>query len=260
MFLQVLAYGVILFSIIAGMQSVLATNTATWRTHRVDRLLDTQIGAAQENLRVALASRVQVVGPDGPFALNATTPIAPICPTPSASSDGAPPPAPCPFQASMQATVLDDTKQSANASPSSTSTDVVANNLQTASFVDEQRVSALVKVTLYSADGSTQVAEREELVTARTFNAAPYVVITGVADLSGSAGLPSEGDTAGCDPLNTQSCSSGTPSQVPDDTRIHALQCVKQDDGSCLPAPGSDSFASPQWQNSNQTSQNGWRQ
>jgi hypothetical protein len=260
MFLQVLVYGLIFFSIVAGIQSVIATNTATWRAHRIDRLLDTQIGAAQENLRVALASRVQTVGPDGPFALNASTPIAPICPAPAASADGTPAPSPCPFQASMQATVLDDTTPSTNTDTSSNQNTVTANNLQTASFVDEQRVSAVVKVTLFSADGTSQIAERDELVTARTFGAAPYVVITGVADLSGSAGLSSEGDSAGCDPLNTQTCSSGTASQIPADTRIHALQCVKQDDGSCLAAPGSDAFSSTQWQNSNQTTENGWRQ
>ncbi len=65
--------------------------------------------------------------------------------------------------------------------------------------VDEQRVSATITVVVSDATGRTLYGGRSEEVTARVFDVAPYVVVTGTRDLGSDAGATnqSEGDSGG---------------------------------------------------------------
>ena len=65
--------------------------------------------------------------------------------------------------------------------------------------VDEQRISATITAIVSDASGRTLYGGRSEEVTARVFDVAPYVVVTGTRDLGSEAGTlkASEGDTAG---------------------------------------------------------------
>jgi hypothetical protein len=80
--------------------------------------------------------------------------------------------------------------------------------------VDEQRVSATITTIVSDATGRTLYGGRTEEVTARVFNVAPFVVVTGTHDLSSSS-MPkvqdSEGDSGGA-PDNKLILFGGAPS------------------------------------------------
>jgi len=65
--------------------------------------------------------------------------------------------------------------------------------------VDEQRITAIVSVDVQSADGRRTFASESREITARTFDASPYVVVTGVRAASTINGTmhTSEGDSGG---------------------------------------------------------------
>jgi len=65
--------------------------------------------------------------------------------------------------------------------------------------VDEQRITAIVSVDVQSADGKRTFASESREITARTFDASPYVVVTGVRAASTINGTirTSEGDSGG---------------------------------------------------------------
>lgn len=65
--------------------------------------------------------------------------------------------------------------------------------------VDEQRISAILSVDVQSADGLITYSSQSREVTARIFDALPYVAITGSKDLNAIQGAAkaSEGDSGG---------------------------------------------------------------
>ena len=98
--------------------------------------------------------------------------------------------------------------------------------------VDEQRISATISVGVSDATGRRDYGGRTEEVTARVFNARPYVVITGVRDLSSDVGVvrDSEGDSGGNETLHSVAANSTPnplrPYQYTDTVIRTTLDCV----------------------------------
>ncbi|GAC1309378.1 MAG: hypothetical protein NVSMB21_15840 [Vulcanimicrobiaceae bacterium] len=65
--------------------------------------------------------------------------------------------------------------------------------------VDEQRIAATISVDVDTRDGRYTFASASRQVTARVFDAAPYVVITGVKEIATSNGtaMSASGDSGG---------------------------------------------------------------
>lgn len=73
----------------------------------------------------------------------------------------------------------------------------IATNM--ARTVDEQRIAAVVSVAIESDDGRQTFGSASREITARIFDASPWVVVTGVRDLAATNGsvFSGEGDTGG---------------------------------------------------------------
>jgi len=86
--------------------------------------------------------------------------------------------------------------------PSPMAGSATSNAQNLAATIDEQRVSATIAVRITDPTGRTLLADRSREVTARIFNASPYVVITGSRDSTTAAGSvhAAEGDTGGAVP------------------------------------------------------------
>lgn len=192
-------------------------------------------GVATNALLRQLAGEVLA---NGPGAALTVAPLAPQC----AGSPSA-----CSFKISATYAVTGSTIGGTGAD--------VATNLQTDVLAQEARSSIQMVVSVTDAQGSPLLT-RSELLTVRTFAAAPYAAVVGAADASAPTSLVAEGDGAGCDPNNPTTCDPNA--SVVDDTQIHD-QRVCQEDGNgglCPNGNGTvpidvDLFASPGWQNGN---------
>ena len=99
--------------------------------------------------------------------------------------------------------------------------------------VDEQRITAMVSTDVESADGRETYASDSREITARTFDAPPWVVVTGVkgvGTMNGAVGA-GEGDSGGYygDPrYNSHQTlpSSSNPAGITDTRIITTVQCV----------------------------------
>ena len=225
-------YGV--FSI--GLAALLAT---TWlqvasigivagARHVTERYANVALERAQDDLMESLAAQVAASGARGPFVAPTPGPPQPACAAP-----------PCAF---LIATQVRLSGQTAATLPG----DAVAANLQQHAGVGEQRVAALLTVTIANAAGAV-FARAVRRVTLRTFAVAPYVALSGVDEPVASN--PNVADFAGtCDGI---AACGGV------DNRIHALlRC--HDPLTPANCAGeayrqADTFSSNTWQNGNAT-------
>jgi hypothetical protein len=194
--------------------------------HLAGRYATTALERAQDDLMESIAVQVAAGNLSGPFVAPTSGPPLPAC-------TGA---TPCAFTVTTSVAL-------AGATQASGAGNVVAANLQRNGGVAEQRVAAVVTVTVQSASGAVfaNVARRIEL---RTFAAYPYVALSGVDEPTVERSTVA--DFAGtCD---------GSASCGGNDGRIHAwLRCADPNPANCAGAPllPADTFASPAWQNSN---------
>ncbi len=140
---------------------------------------------------------------------------------------------PCPFLAvaSWRVTGRTSAAPAISSSPPPASATSDAQNL--AATIDEQRVSVTIAVRITDPTGRTLLADRSREVTARIFNASPYVVITGSRDSAAAAGSihAAEGDTAGKPPSNLErnyipiSPDAGHPAQFTDTRLRTTVDC-----------------------------------
>ncbi|MBC5800802.1 MAG: hypothetical protein GIW94_12660 [Candidatus Eremiobacteraeota bacterium] len=102
----------------------------------------------------------------------------------------------CPLMATMEWTVTGSSATPTSHSAPTAATSI-AQNLSVS--LDEQRISATLTVIITSPSGRTVFANHSREVTARIFDALPYVAVTGTRDVSTEAGTvhASEGDTGG---------------------------------------------------------------
>lgn len=109
---------------------------------------------------------------------------------------------PCPFLAVASWRVTGRTSAAPVSFPSPMAGSATSNAQNLAATIDEQRVSATIAVRITDPTGRTLLADRSREVTARIFNASPYVVITGSRDSTTAAGSvhAAEGDTGGAAP------------------------------------------------------------
>jgi len=105
--------------------------------------------------------------------------------------------------------------------------------------VDEQRITAIVSVDVQSADGKRTFASESREITARTFDASPYVVVTGVRAASTINGTmhTSEGDSGGYPGIRTNHFDAirstpdpRAPAVVTDTRIITDVDCVNSVD------------------------------
>jgi len=135
---------------------------------------------------------------------------------------------PCPFLAVASWRVTGRTSAAPVSFPSPMAGSATSNAQNLAATIDEQRVSATIAVRITDPTGRTLLADRSREVTARIFNASPYVVITGSRDSTTAAGSvhAAEGDTGGTVPLLLVNGSRPLASPIPNhperfiDTRI----------------------------------------
>jgi len=106
---------------------------------------------------------------------------------------------PCPFLAAASWRVTGRTSAAPVSFPSPMAGSATSDAQNLAATIDEQRVSATIAVRITDPTGRTLLAGRSRQVTARIFNASPYVVITGSRDSTTAAGSvhAAEGDTGG---------------------------------------------------------------
>lgn len=115
----------------------------------------------------------------------------------SSAPIGASPGGACPLTATMQWTVTGSSATSASRAAAQTAAISTAQNLSVS--LDEQRVSATLTIIITDASGRTTFANHSRELTARIFDAMPYVAVTGSHDVSTEVGdiHASEGDTGG---------------------------------------------------------------
>ena len=128
----------------------------------------------------------------------------------------------CALMATMEWTVTGSSATTA-LRPVQTAATSTAQNLSVS--LDEQRISATLTVIITNASGKTVFANHSRELTARVFDASPYVAVTGTRDVSSEVGdiRASEGDTGGFRELRNAYASSGPNEQAPaslSDTRI----------------------------------------
>jgi hypothetical protein len=196
--------------------------------HVAARYANVALERAQDDLMEALAAQVAASGPRGPFLAPTPGPPQPACAAP-----------PCAFLIATQAQL---SGQTAAMFPGV----AVAANVQQNAGVAEQRVAALLTVTIANAGGAV-FARAVRRVTLRTFAVAPYVALSGVDEPI--AANPNVADFAGtCD--GNASCGGV-------DNRIHALlRChdpVRPANCAGQLYRQADTFSSNTWQNGNAT-------
>ena len=98
--------------------------------------------------------------------------------------------------------------------PKSTTGQSVSTVQNMAPAVDEQRLSATISVAISDQSGHAIYGGRTEHITARLFDADPYIVITGIKDLDSDEGRISsvEGDTGGIEQV-TNVANFGRPAE-----------------------------------------------
>jgi len=206
--------------------------------HVAERYAEIGLIQARTSLRQAIARQVQGSGTNASYALPQST-SAPAC--------GTAVPA-CPFRASTSFV-------SAAAKGSS----IAENAPEVQTAIGEGRVAVTITVTITAGEQAV-VAARSQTLTLRTFNAAPYAMVSGAADAGSGTVADVEGDTGSCDPSNMASCDAQASAPLAaatpfSDTRIHVVQVCQEDGngGSCAgatPRPV-DAFAPQSWQNTN---------
>lgn len=127
----------------------------------------------------------------GPGGRSDTTEFRPLCPG-SQTSTSTPEPA-CRHMMYATWTVTGST----TAPPSGDASSGIATNM--ARSVDEQRIAAVISVHIESENGRHTYASTSREITARIFDASPYVVVTGVREIASRNGSISsaEGDSGG---------------------------------------------------------------
>jgi hypothetical protein len=119
-----------------------------------------------------------------------------ICPVASATTGSTPPP--CTFAAFDTWQIRGSTNGS-NATTNATPAPGIADAQNLAPTVNEQRLAATITVRITDPTGRRTYADRTRDVTARIFEAPPYVVVTGERDVTAEVGSihADEGDTGG---------------------------------------------------------------
>lgn len=114
----------------------------------------------------------------------------------TASAPGASASGTCALMATMEWTVTGSSATTVSRAAAQTAMSS-AQNLSVS--LDEQRISATLTVIITNASGRTVFANHSREVTARVFDASPYVAVTGSRDVSAEVGeiRASEGDTGG---------------------------------------------------------------
>jgi hypothetical protein len=126
----------------------------------------------------------------------------------------------CPFRYYITATIT------AASAETETSGSDAAPNLQ-AAVIGEQRVSAIVSVTVTGSTGTPELGTRTRYLTYRVFETAPFAMISGSGDTAAANGTQSEaqGDSGGSAGDQTPGASKQRAADF-DDTRIHVrLTC-----------------------------------
>jgi hypothetical protein len=178
----------------------------------VARYSDITIADGVADFTHGLAHVVQRAGASGPWSYEpSTSALKPACAVAAAQR--------CPFRYRIRATIT-----AASGTGAAGGADA-ASNLQ-AAVINEQRVSALVTVTIIG-ETATILGARTRFLTYRVFDTAPYAVISGSRDIATVNGTnaAAQGDSGGA----SGSPASGAPARAPtelDDTRIHVrLTC-----------------------------------
>ncbi len=150
----------------------------------VARYSDAAVGTGVADFTAGLAAFVERHGSRGPWPVN----------TSRSAERAVCAGAACPYRYVVTARITD----TAGSDGATTGADRdAATNLQTA-VIAEQRLSAVVSVTLRSAAGIS-LGTRTRFLTYRVFGTAPYAVVTGVRDSATVAGSQSaaQGDSGG---------------------------------------------------------------
>lgn len=144
-----------------------------------------------------------------------TTEFKPMC---SSQGTALAAPAPCQYYVYAKwvvtgATTAGGIRTAPVGAPPATHVSTVKNLADT---VDEQRISATITVDINDPTGKKTFASTSREVTARIFDAIPYVVITGIRDVGTQEGnySASEGDTGGA--VNVTAYNSGNKLATPD--------------------------------------------
>jgi hypothetical protein len=210
------------------------------------------------DLTGALARFVELHGTTGPWPQQTAASAAhPLCSATAPGAAGETGAVRCPLTYTIRASITSASDAQAGSGADG------ATNLQ-AAVIDEQRVSAVVTVTIDGPGGT--LATRTRFLTYRVFETAPYAVVSGSRDSTTVEGTQAaaQGDTGGA--------ASGA------DTRIHVrLICrpasANGNDGlpwgnaaqaayetACLaPDTPADAFRSERWTNGD-TNASGWTQ
>jgi hypothetical protein len=174
----------------------------------VARYSDVAIADGVADFTHGLAEVVRLNGASSPWPHEASR---------SAPKSGCGSVLPCPFRYTIRAAIT-------SASGDGTAGGDAAQNLQ-AAFINEQRVSAIVTVSLTAAAG-TPLGTRTRFLTYRIFDSAPYAVISGSRDIATVNGARSsaQGDSGGA--AGSAPAVDSLPGAAFDDTRIHVrLTC-----------------------------------
>jgi len=134
----------------------------------------------------------------------------------------------CPLMATMEWTV---TGSSAASTGRGAQTAAISSAQNLSVSLDEQRVSATVTAIITNASGKTVFANHSRELTARIFDATPYVAVTGTRDVSTEVGdiHASEGDTGGYRDAGSGKTSStqneNSPASLTDTRIITTIDC-----------------------------------
>lgn len=188
--LLIVAASILTETLVAAKAGFHATMAATTQTATADATT-AFVRWAQGRVTTYGASNAKAWPPQ-----SAPEPIPNVCPAATPAGGGGTP-APCALAAlaTWQIRGATSAGDATLASPPPGTAD--AQNL--APTINEQRVAATIAVRITDPTGRTTFADRTREVTARIFEASPYVVITGTRDVTAEAGTADagEGDTAG---------------------------------------------------------------
>jgi hypothetical protein len=215
----------LLFTLTGAVLETAAQQAKAGLDAAVARSADVALGGGVADFTGALARFVAANGTGGPWPQPDPSASRPACASAAAER--------CLFSYVVRATIT-----AASSTSAATGADA-ASNLQ-AAVIDEQRVSAVVTVTLSGPSG-TVLGTRTRFLTYRVFGSAPYAMVSGSRDLAADDGLQSAaaGDSGGAAGSQPAAASAGSqPAAAPagsqpavapagaDDTRIHVrLTC-----------------------------------
>lgn len=199
--------GLLLIAVIAVVSGTILTTTLVTAKTALHQTLVAQSRSAMSDATVDFVSwaqaRVRAGGAQTswsprqtPSLSNDTNEFKPICDATSIPKDGVPACDHWEHNAWMVTGATTPAGQPPTTLRSASPGTTVSNLART---VDEQRISAIISTDIESKDGRHTYASESRQVTARIFDAPPYVVITGVRTLSSINGSlqAAEGDTGG---------------------------------------------------------------